>query len=608
MEVALNSVLLRAGITAVIWFAASTAVFAQCFEARRTVSGKWGGEAAMKQLLCKSPGSATPVIRVEFQRLDSSVASVLLEGRSAPEMANTLGRPMALQNAVFDQYYRLLKTIGREESLANCIEGEGCYISLSLGGVQQSATVGIKKIEGNRITSISDASFPYPSVALNAALKSGLEWPPDFEMSYQQGHGSGLAAHYMFSSGIRGVGTPFEISFWKYAQPSDFANFDNEVRKYNAFIRDRLPRDEVEYHVIKDEQPIIRRYESLGVLPRDFFILTAFPAYNECEGSRHPLCCWNFSYHVRTAKLDVAVIENVSRLPISLDALFGRMTVESTFRAASRLVPTIASRRTVADFAPTELSPGERVLVPLRIVFPAMDPPAFGLSQARKVYASIRAAPVGTVFQMGRGRNSVRKLKRSFKQPSSPRPRPYVYGAELALSGVGVNGRRIAFTKGDPNALALTAGTAEGSCPYLTSWNPSTRRWTEFGKVLHEAKGKDLEQSQTIRLAGFRARFRLVEREPEVSYIDAARLIVRTKDAQSIALEPDGALLVEDDDRYATIMWGEGIEFSFALPNGVAESEVVSSELSLTGYYESYAAIAQKAAEVAGSKSAVGSN
>jgi hypothetical protein len=35
-------------------------------------------------------------------------------------------------------------------------------------------------------------------------------------------------------------------------------------------------------------------------------------------------------------------------------------------------------------------------------------------------------------------------------------------------------------------------------------------------------------------------------------------------------------------------MWGEGIELAFALPEGVAEEDVIESRLTLTGYYERY--------------------
>jgi hypothetical protein len=514
---------------------------------------------------------------------------------------------MALQNAVFDKYFRLLKTVGREESLANCTDEEGCFISLSLGAPDQSAYVQIKKVEGNRISTISDASFRHPGLAVNAAIKSSLKWPQGFQMNYQRGYPSKLSVQYMFSSRTPGQANPFEVALWKYATPSDFATFSNEVQRYNALIKSKVSRQDVPYYAIAKNEPVTRRYETLGRLPRDFFVITAFPAYDECGGSKHPLCCWNFSYHLRAAKLDVAVIENVSRYPISLDALYGSMTMKSTFRKPSRLVPTAPSRNEVRGFAPFELQPGQRLLVPLRIFFPATQPPMFDLSEGRKIYAKIRAAPPGAVFQMGKDLNGVRKLRESFKRPSVPRTRAYVYGAALALSGVGVNGGRIEFTKGYPNALALTAGTEAGSCPYLTSWNPSTRRWTEFGKVLHRAKGKELEQSQTIRLGGFRSRFRLVEREPEISYIDAARLIVRTNNSQSLALEPDAELLAKADRRRATFFWGEGIEFSFTLPEGVKESDVVSSDLVLTGYYERYAAIGQKAAKVGASKSKVNS-
>jgi len=46
-------------------------------------------------------------------------------------------------------------------------------------------------------------------------------------------------------------------------------------------------------------------------------------------------------------------------------------------------------------------------------------------------------------------------------------------------------------------------------------------------------------------------------------------------------------LAVRDRD-YLRLLWGEAVEFTFALPADVSTDDVLDSRLSLTGFYERY--------------------
>jgi hypothetical protein len=102
--------------------------------------------------------------------------------------------------------------------------------------------------------------------------------------------------------------------------------------------------------------------------------------------------------------------------------------------------------------------------------------------------------------------------------------------------------------------------------------------------VLDQARSRALEQSQALWLPGLRTRFRLEEREAEAATLDDAVLILTLKDGHEVIAAPsDGP----QETRFR-IFWGEGREFTFAIPAGISASDVAASRLVLTGYYQRY--------------------
>jgi hypothetical protein len=169
-----------------------------------------------------------------------------------------------------------------------------------------------------------------------------------------------------------------------------------------------------------------------------------------------------------------------------------------------------------------------------------------------------------------------------------PKSNDYAFGPEISVSGLVVNNKVVELAKHDDNFVDVTLGDGFGSCPYLLVWDETDREWINQGKVLDAGKGKAGEYSETKTFAGFRAHFRIEEREPEIAYVDHAELVVSLRNGETLALKPDNAKLAARDGDYARLYWGDGIEFSFALPEEVVAEDIVESRLTLTGYYERY--------------------
>jgi hypothetical protein len=169
----------------------------------------------------------------------------------------------------------------------------------------------------------------------------------------------------------------------------------------------------------------------------------------------------------------------------------------------------------------------------------------------------------------------------------------FVFGPELKVAGLRVEGNAIDFREKPLNDMEIAFSGQVGSCPYLLSWDDQRADWTQHGKVLHEASDISREETQTITLPGFVSRFRVEEREPEVATIDDAEIAFNLKNGSSITREPDTAPSAKADRQL--LFWGDAQEIKFSLPSGIAPADVVQSRLSLTGYYERYSSLPNSA-------------
>jgi hypothetical protein len=130
------------------------------------------------------------------------------------------------------------------------------------------------------------------------------------------------------------------------------------------------------------------------------------------------------------------------------------------------------------------------------------------------------------------------------------------------------------------------------SCPYLLSWDTTSQTWAEHGKVLDKAPNESRQYSEVKLFPGFRSRFRIEEREPEIAFIKDAELVATLGSGVAITLKPTKVVTTaEREGEYLSLYWGQAAEFEFTLPHDIGEDQVVTSRFAVTGYYRRYAAL-----------------
>lgn len=168
------------------------------------------------------------------------------------------------------------------------------------------------------------------------------------------------------------------------------------------------------------------------------------------------------------------LITNVSGQALVVDYLQGRQCTTSELRELTDSPFNLEQ----LPYAALSLAPGESVLIPTRIVFPASP-------SLKSVFSSPRAAD--QIFKR-LGTNGFNVDRSRY---GSPTFKDYTYGPELSVSGLSLNGKRIDWSRRQANFMDLVVSFEAGSCPYLLAWDSKNRDWINHGKVLHKAPSKD---------------------------------------------------------------------------------------------------------------------
>jgi hypothetical protein len=317
--------------------------------------------------------------------------------------------------------------------------------------------------------------------------------------------------------------------------------------------------------------------------PEDFVILIGGRA--EADGcwpsvDGPHIAGWAFAYWPRNILVDTVMIENLSSQPIRIGGLLG--TQLSTPRLRVATPPTLPrTQARIAEMSET-LVPGEKLLVPTRITF-VPNETFFAIVPDRGQRSNEFHARVGTNGFRGNVSNHGAPSF-SFKN--------YAFGHEMNVSGFVVDGKNVDLNRRPSSNFGdLVVSRETGSCPFLMSWDRQKEEWIDHGKVLDKAPRRELEYSELKTFPGFRGRFRIEEREPEIAYIDQAELTIVLRNGESRQLSPDHRKLAAHDGSYMQLYLAEAIEIEFKLPEGVAEDDVAESQLRLTGYYERYASL-----------------
>src|SRR5262249_14341208 len=179
--------------------------------------------------------------------------------------------------------------------------------------------------------------------------------------------------------------------------------------------------------------------------PEDFLILTGSPSQDGCDTG--------FYYHMRVAILDTVLIENVSTQPLAIDNIFGGRTNESRLRVATSQVG-LSKDTDVLGISIGTLAPGEKVLLPLRIVF-GPNELVTNIFAYRQTSSQIyrRKGPNG--------------FSGNIAGYGAPNFKSYTYGPQIAISGFVINGNRVDLAKRSPNFIELTMRSEDATIAAL---------------------------------------------------------------------------------------------------------------------------------------------
>jgi hypothetical protein len=564
---------LLAGLCGIGLLLVSSIARADCIENPRTIELAKNNVFRLKSYRC-GMGADDVQVRVEFHRFADLPASLIVGKASSSLLTKTIGSPKVIENDVYKSFADLLNRFGStSEDLRRMKFGTETEASFALGDSGQQAT---DKIRANKVRTLGH---------LFNVTANRLSFPAASEITSLKAKTIPDNLHYYYSINCNNEGkrSSAEVctkilsnqkTFWRGMTSEDLANYSSNVLTYNQMLTLAKNRDSQLKNAIPNELKLMQ-YLAGNDWPSDFMILVGNYSTEACgEGAPPPgVGGWEFEAWQRNIFMDGVLIENMSKSPIKVDSLLGTRLSTPRLRVFDYLAPA-ESKGEVETLSET-VAPGQRLLIPTRIGFAPSDDLKNDFAYAQT------AAEVHRRLGSGGLRGNTAAF-------GAPTLKNYVYGTELVVSGLVANGKSVLLDQRPSNFIDMTVASLIGSCPYLLSWDNGEKEWIEHGKVLHKANGRNSEYTETVQLSGYRPRFRIEEREPELAFLDQVEMVVVLTNGAEAVLRPNDLRLADRDGDYLRLPWGDAAEIEFALPDWVSAADVTESRLTVTGYYERY--------------------
>lgn len=572
--------------------AATSPVRAACVTDARNIALDQKTAVPLKSYRCSTgSGADAAQVRVEMHRFSDLAASLTIANASSSLLQKTFGKMKVVENDVSRTYAGLLKQFGTIYEPAK--EQGGMATSLSVNAPDPQSvtddtpdnrvddTILPKKV--TRFQSSDDMPPDYPAADEIAALRK-KQIPANLNYYYSVGENFCADTKNFVCKAID-KDKLAEMLFWRAMQPDDIVNYARNAKAYNAqLMQVRKNRAAAKNDLISANLDF--KYYALmkqiggDTWPEDLVIMTGRHQADACglDADMPGVAGWSFSAPMRKTVLDAMVIENTSPKPVAIGALFGSKITENTLRAigAAGPSPGADSIGTVSE----TLAPGQRLFVPMRIVFLAPADLAGNIKTSEK-----SAADTGKRF----GQNGFTGRADAMRLPAL---KDYSYGPALSIGAMEVNATRVDLeSRIGTNFIDLTATAEIGSCPYLLSQEENSHDWISHGKILHRALGRDRKYTEARTFSGLRTHFRLEEREPEIATIEDVSLVVTRQDGTAVMLRPRPIRSASASLGRFELLWGDGAEFEFVPPDDAAGGAIVESRLEVTGYYLRYSGL-----------------
>jgi len=566
-----------------------TGLLAQCVDQPRNVTLAKDYVVPLKSYLCSAgSGADAAQFRVEYYRLTDVAVSLLLANTTSAKLKKMLGSARLLTNDVSQTYADLLKQFGSTKETAETVATFSVAPpEPAPAAADDSNDDGSDKVDIKKLKTLFGFGGPqrtnYPANDEIASLRkkiipANLSYYYSILESLPTDDPSCEKTNIVCAKFGRDILT---MNFWRYLTLADIDSFAANAKVYNSRLlqlrkdKTHAKYDYITTSIFDSSELKLAKFLANGSLPEDFLTLVGEYEESTCGDSDDlpGIAGWSFNIIPRIATVEAVRFENVSQKPISLGGIFGNKRADASLQVAPFRPATNAGAAMIDSSAAT-IAPGQSVLELTNITF-SVDPDA--LAEFRKYRESMDAIHT---------RVGANGFSGNVSAYQGPEPKNYIYGPAMAVTGAVVNSVRVDFNEMPaPNFVNMTIGFEAGSCPYLYSWNETDQEWIEHGKILHKGQGIANSYTETRTFPGLRTHFRIEEHEPEVAHLQRPALIVEFRDGSSQTFTP---LRPADSAAGMMLMWGEAIDFSFAVPDAVKADDVVETRLEVTGYYDRY--------------------
>jgi hypothetical protein len=241
--------------------------------------------------------------------------------------------------------------------------------------------------------------------------------------------------------------------------------------------------------------------------------------------------------------LQVALLENISDAPITIDTFVFRTLPEQALRAEADVQAELAAAPLERDrlLPLQQLAPGERLVIPQYFYTRTNEKAFWDPREARSV--GIR----DTAF---------------IKNPDRTRT-PYVFGPVFQVVEVLLRPELFAFRAYDRDQFVLIDGTEVGSCPYAYTRADAESPWRLEDHLIYGRRQRDWEGVDTIALHQCDGQVLIREKDPETSYLRHVYLIVDHANGTREDLQPDVARLRNGQPDYHVMEQGDSILLRF---------------------------------------------
>lgn len=296
----------------------------------------------------------------------------------------------------------------------------------------------------------------------------------------------------------------------------------------------------------------------------------------------------------RYLNVDIAVIENNSDRMLRVSDFQGKANGAIALRSTAQDGAKMTAYGPTAWKPVDRLAPGQRLIVPLRLVFTYQDYDFASPIQPRDIITRPTAAETRAFLSEMKRRKQLQvaifdegESERRIVMPYNMMARyaalkwsdplittDFVYGPSFTLASFKVSETPANPVRTKSQSIAYTTAGGYGSCPFVSIWDEGRQMWIEKGRVLIGRVGLSAAAEEVYDLDHPPLRVAVMEREPEVTYLSDLWLEVLTS-AGPIRLRPadGGAGVIGQDERVVA---------TFDVPEAL---RACPTKLHIKGYY-----------------------